>query len=147
MESLESADFATSPLFSKLFHYLANRTSLTLKELRSILPEKLFAVEHGHMDGVTVFSEIGTLVATREEAVAWIEKRVPKSCVVLHETRNFPVKQSTKMRREERFWVRIYRSMDYRRRRAINSENIYCGTYYAVAEIELRDLALYLNNR
>ncbi len=144
-----STDLTPSPQLRTLDDYLADNIVVTLRELRKILPEKLFIVEHGYMEGTTIFSEIGTLAETREEAVNWI-RNVTGSENIHHEVRDFLVRQSTRTRREERFWTRIFRpEYDHRAgpKPTKGKESITCGTYYSVVEIELRDLALHLNNR
>ena len=143
----KSVDLTPTPQLRLLLDYLANRVAPTLLELRKILPEKLFVVERGFMDGVTIFSEIETLTETREDAIEWIYKVAPKSDIVCHEIRDFLVRQSARTRKEERFWTRVFRQASDHRFGPPRRNDVMCGTYYSIAEIELRDLALCLNNR
>lgn len=132
--------------FQILQEYLADRVAPTLIELRQILPEKLFMVERGFMDGPVILSEIAMIAESHEEAGLWIRKEASESIVEV-ERRNFQVRQSTRTRQETRFWTHIMKLSSDDRRGPRGTGRIQCGTYYSITEIELRDLALHLNNR
>lgn len=144
---MSTTDLIVSAEMKALQKYLSERVAPTLLELRRILPEQVYVVERGFVEGDFIASEIVAIATTHDEAIEWVATKGGDFKMFRHEIKSFPVRQSVAMRKEERYWTRIMRPWYDRRPGPVGTEDIQCGTYFSIVWISLGDLALHLNNR